>query len=172
MKICFLTLLIFLVGTPPNRATQSEGHKCHVYVVDVAEATRLGQRFLENPEDEKVKAGLKKVETRFPDFQTKLGEEELTTKTYTFPGQARTITASVFYTDESNIGESMTLAVVVSEKGLASAINVEGSAVTEVSLKSETDVVRTKQVIRINKVLYLVGLECECHRRSDTNAKP
>src|SRR4051812_29497369 len=74
---------------------------CHVYVVDVAGARRAFDNFRETGNEEADAKALSVGQTVFPEFFPVIGEEELTTKHYTFPGSQLVITAGVYYTDES-----------------------------------------------------------------------
>src|SRR5687768_4245427 len=91
--------LIFLFATTGFSQHGKEG--CHVYVVDSELATKLfenpGTGRLKECEKNPAKCGV----VDFPVFTPTVGEEELTTKTYKFPWAPLTITASVFFTDES-----------------------------------------------------------------------
>ncbi|PYS46702.1 MAG: hypothetical protein DMF68_18365 [Acidobacteria bacterium] len=110
------------------------------------------------------------AQTMFPDFRTIIGEEELTTKTYQFPGSDLIITASVYYTDESmassQTNDSMLLGIMVSQKAGKDATSDENSAIVEVTYSDGTDTVRAKKYIKVNGRLYLVGIECDCKERN------
>ncbi len=91
-----MILLLSSVG-----AAQNKGDACHVYVVDAAQAQKAFDAFLESGKADVDNKALSAGQTLFPEFRTVIGEEELTNKTYQFPGSKLMITASVFYTDES-----------------------------------------------------------------------
>ena len=99
-----------------------------------------------------------------------MGEEELTTKSYRFPGARLMITASVYYTDESMASaegsDSMTIGITVSPKSLKNALTAEHNAASEVT-SSKVDTVRAKKYLRVNGRLYLIGIEC---RRKQTTS--
>ena len=164
-----LFVLVVLVVPCPELPAQTARDACHVYVVDVARARRALE------EDDNEAAVLKAratAETIFPEFFPTIGEEELTTKHYSFPGTKLVITASVFYTDESmasageesgSYSESMLVGIAVSRQRKASALNAEnGNAITELTYDQHTNKVRAKQYVTVRGRLYLVGIECDC----------
>ena len=142
---------------------QANGDLCHVYVVDAAKARRALRGYLNSQDDEKEERALAAAQVVFPDFYTTLGEEELTTKTYRFPGSRLHITASVFYTDESMASaagaDSMQLAVAVSRRPLRDAFDIEDNAVAELT-DAGADAARVKKYVRVGGRLYLLGLQC------------
>jgi hypothetical protein len=167
LKLAFA--LVCLVVLCPELIAQTARDACHVYVVDVARARRAMEE--DDNEAALVKA-LATAETRFPEFFPTIGEEELTTKHYSFPGSKLIITASVFYTDESmasagqeagSISESMLVGIAVSSQRKASAIVAqEGNAVAELTYDQHTNKVRAKQYVKVRGRLFLVGIECDC----------
>jgi hypothetical protein len=171
MKRIILTGLLALLSSVAAAAqarpqTRPTGDACHVYVVDVKKA----EKFFEEYSEKGGRAALPQTaaeaaaagETVFPEFYTNVGEEELTSKTYRFPGSKLFITARVFYTDESMPAESMLVGVGVSEKEQHEDMWLENMAVAEVSYNDETDIVRAKQRLRVGGRPYLVGVECRC----------
>ena len=164
MRKTLLTALIVLSCAVVSSA-QSRGDLCHVYVVDVETARKA---FESVSETGRVPSGVATGQTVFPEFRSVIGEEDLTTRTYPFPGNKLVITASVFYTDESMASaegvDSMLIAVAVSEKAQKDAMSSENNAVAEVTM-NQRDTVRTKKYLRINGRLYLVGMECRCKER-------
>lgn len=163
--------LLLAVGVA---SAQSKSDRCHVYVVDV----RATQQFREKtdlnalmqkpkPEQEAIinAAGLGKT---FGEFATKVGEEDLTTKTFPFPNGKQVITASVFYTDESMVSagnsDSIVLAISVGAKAFDDAISAPDAAITEVTYNQNTDAVRAKRNIVVDGREYLIGLECRCKK--------
>ncbi|MCA1566207.1 MAG: hypothetical protein LC803_11330 [Acidobacteria bacterium] len=145
---------------------QSQSDACHVYVVDVAKARKAFENFRETGNAQADAKAMSVGQTLFPEFRTVIGEEELTTKTYPFPGSNLVITASVFYTDESMPAESMLLGIVVSNKAQANAISAEENAVAEVVYDEHTDIVRAKKYMNVRGRSYLVGVECRCKEES------
>ena len=180
MKFPLTTLacLWLLLAANPASA-QSKSDTCHVYVVDV-KATRqfrdktdlnaLMQKSKKEQEAIINAAGLGKT---FDEFETKVGEEELTTRKYPFPNGKQVITASVFYTDESMVStgksNSILLAISVGAKAYDDAISAPGAAIAEATYNQNTDAVRVKQNVIVNEREYLVGLECRC--KKDTKEK-
>jgi hypothetical protein len=174
-----LACLWLLLAANPGSA-QSKSDRCHVYVVDVKatqqfrEKTDLGA-LMRKPKSEQEAiintAGLGKT---FDEFATKVGEEELTTRTFPFPNGKQVITASVFYTDESMVSagnaDSMLLAISVGAKAYDDAISAPDAAITEVSYDQNTDAVRVKKNIIVNGREYLIGLECRC-KKDNTKEK-
>jgi hypothetical protein len=166
MKRLLLTLLAALAAccaAGAANAQEARGDRCHVYVADALKARKALDEYKGTPDDEK---GLKAMEAAvvvFPDFETVLGEEELTTKTYRFPRSRLYITASVFYTDESmgshNSVDSMLLSVAVAPRKYESAFDAENNAMAELT-DVHVDTVRVKKQLRVGGRLYFVGMEC------------
>jgi hypothetical protein len=106
--------------------------------------------------------------TVFPEFRSVIGEEELTTRNYPFPGHKLVITASVFYTDESMASttgvDSMQVGIAVSEKAQRDALSAENNAVAEITL-NQRDTVRTKKYLTVGGRQYLLGMECKCKEK-------
>ena len=163
-RIVIANLTILLVLS--TAGAQSRSDICHVYVVDVAKARKVAANFNETGDAEADKKALSVGQTLFPEFHTVVGEEELTTKTYRFPGSNLIITASVYYTDESmestEGSDSMLVGIVLSPKPLRDALAAENNAVSEVTNKDKLDTVRAKKYLRVNHRLYLLGIECRC----------
>jgi hypothetical protein len=109
-------------------------------------------------------------QTVFPEFHPLVGEEEITTKTYPFPGSNLVITASLYYTDESMASaegaDSMLVGIAISPKAQRDATSAENNAVAEVTVNAPQDTVRAKKHTKVNGRLYLVGIECRCKERS------
>jgi len=163
-------LLVFLAG---GVAAQTGADKCHVYVVDLAKSTRALKTLEKAESEEALAKALSAAQTIFPEFQPTIGEEELTTKHYSFPGSKLVITASVYYTDESmashgegassSRNDSMLIGVIVASRGKASAIEPQaGNAITEVTYDQHTNKIRAKQHVKVLGRMYLVGIECDC----------
>ena len=149
------------------RAQEGEGDLCHVYVVDVLKARRAEQEYRDTGDPERDTRALAASQVIFPEFRTVLGEEELTKKTYRFPGSRRLfITAAVFYTDESMASaagvDSMLLVVALSRRALKDdedVFDAENNAVAELT-SATADTARVKQYVRVGGRLYLIGMEC------------
>ena len=152
-----------------SASAQNRKDLCHVYVVDVAKSRRILNSFHETGNREADAKTLSGGETVFPQFQTIIGEEQPTTKTYKFPGANLFITATVYYTDESMASsqgnDSMTLGIEVSRRAARDALVGENNAMAEVTDNDATDTVRAKKYVRVNRRLYLVGIECRCRER-------
>jgi hypothetical protein len=163
----------FLIVVATGVVAQTGADACHVYVVDIAKAKRALRAADATASDETLAKMLAAGQTIFPQFLPTIGEEELTTKHYPFPGSNLVITASVFYTDESMVShgeeadasraDSMLIGITVSKRGKTSAIESEaGNAITEVTYDQYTNKVRAKQYLKVRGRMYLVGLECDC----------
>jgi len=163
-------LMIFLAC---GVAAQTAVDTCHVYVVDLAKSNRALKTVETAESEEAVAKALAAAQTMFPEFQPKIGEEELTTKHYPFPGSKLVITASVYYTDESmashgesataSRNDSMLIGILVASRGKASAIEPQaGNAITEVTYDQYTNKIRAKQHVNVRGRMYLVGIECDC----------
>jgi len=148
---------------------QARSDVCHVYVVDVAKAKRAAESFIETGNAEADAKALSVGQTVFPEFKPLLGEEELTTRTYRFPGSNLIITASVYYTDESMASaegsDSMLVGIVVSPRGQKNALSSENNAASELTNNDNLDTVRVKKYLRVKRRLYLLGIECRCKER-------
>ena len=143
---------------------QSQSDVCHVYVLDVAKAKKAAASFTETGNADVDAKALAVGQTVFAEFYPVMGEEELTTKTYRFPGTGLIITASVYYTDESMASaegsDSMTISIAVSPRSLKNALTAENNASSEVTSNDKLDTIRAKKYMRVNGRLYLVGIEC------------
>jgi hypothetical protein len=166
MKRIIIVELTLLFATSLAGA-QTRSDVCHVYVVDVAKATKAAESFRESDAAEADAKALSAGQTVFPEFRPVIGEEELTTRTYRFPGTNLTITASVYYTDESMASihgsDSMQVGIVVSPRAQKEAMSAENNAVSEITYGDNVDTVRAKKYLKVNRRLYLVGIEC--HRK-------
>src|SRR5215212_6367887 len=92
-----LTLLCFLPAA--NAFAQQPGRdSCHVYVVDVGKSKHAFETVPRTSNEAADEKALSVGQTIFPEFRPTIGEEELTTRHYSFPGNKLIITASVFYT--------------------------------------------------------------------------
>ena len=167
MKRLVISHLVILVLLSAASA-QSQSDVCHVYVVDVAKAKRAAESFTETGNAAADAKALSVGQVVFPEFSPVMGEEELTTRSYRFPGARLMITASVYYTDESMAStegsDSMTIGIAVSARSLKNALTAEQNAASEVT-SSKVDTVRAKKYLRVNGRLYLIGIEC---RRKQT----
>ena len=154
-------LILLMLGTA---SAQSQSDVCHVYVLDVAKARRAAESFTETGNAAADAKALSVGQTVFAEFSPVMGEEELTTKTYRFPGTRLMITASVYYTDESMASsegsDSMTISIAVSPKRLKNALTAENNASSEVTSNDKLDTVRAKKYMRVNGQLYVLGIEC------------
>ena len=162
-----LSIIIAIVICLGVTATaQAQGDVCHVYVVDSA----LAERFREASDKEQARLA-KAAQTIFPEFRPNVGEEELTTKTYRFPRSKLIITASVFYTDESlpsvKSADSIIVGIVVAPKKLREALSADNNAVAEATYTGEPLTIRTRKFLRVNKRLYVVGIECHCNEKAE-----
>jgi hypothetical protein len=159
-------IALFVIAMAP---AQSRTHTCHVYVVDVERGRKAFEGFRTTGDPKRDEEALAAGQTVFPEFHPVIGEEELTTKTYPFPGSRLKITASVFYTDESMASvdgaDSMMVGIGVGPKARRDAISAEKSAVAEVSMNTGLDTVRAQQYVNVNRRMYLVGIECRCKER-------
>jgi len=163
-------VILLMLGTA---SAQSQGDVCHVYVLDVAKARRAAESFTETGNAAADAKALSVGQTVFAEFSPVMGEEELTTKSYRFPGTRLMITASVYYTDESMASaegsDSMTIGIAVSPKSLKNALIAEHNAASEVTSNDKLDTVRAKKYLRANGLLYLIGIECR--RKQTTSSK-
>lgn len=161
------SLIVLLVLSLAPAQTRKDA--CHVYVLDVALGRKAIEGFRETGDPAADAKALSVGQTVFPEFHPLIGEEELTTKTFSFPGSSLVITASVYYTDESMASaegaDSMLVAIVISPKAQRDAISAENNAVAEVTVNVHQDTVRAKKYVKVNRRLYLVGIECSCKER-------
>src|SRR6266545_916403 len=144
MRFLLTTLACLWLSLAANiGSAQSKSDACHVYIVDVKATQQFREKtdlnaLMQKPKKEQEvivnAAGLGKT---YDEFATKVGEEELTTKTYPFLNTKQVITASVFYTDESmastSSSDSIVLAISVAAKASADAISAPDAAIAEVS---------------------------------------
>ena len=160
--------LIIAISIPLGlgSTTQAQSDVCHVFLIDSA----LASRYDDASEKERERIA-KLAQTIFPEFRPRVGEEELTTKTYRFPRSKLIITASVFYTDESlrseKSADSIMVGVVVSPKKLTEAFSAGNNAVAEATYTGEAITVKAKKFLRVNNRLYGVGIECHCREKAE-----
>lgn len=173
-------ILLSIFPTSPYFAQEQANDACHVYVVDVAKSKHAFDTVLRTDNEAIDEKALSAGQTIFPEFRPTIGEEELTTKHYRFPGSKLMITASVFYTDESmashghgefvSHNDSMLIGVTVSSRSKQNAIDASAgdNAVAEVTYDQYTNKVRAKKYVTVRGRVYLVGIECDCmaNRRS------
>jgi hypothetical protein len=130
----------------------------------VAKAKTAVKSFHESGDAAADAKALSVGQTVFPEFRPVIGEEELTTKAYRFPESNFSITASVYYTDESMASvhgaDSMLVGIVVSPRAQTNALSAENNAVAEMTYGDHVDTVRAKRYLRVKDRLYLVGIEC------------
>ena len=167
-----ILLASVLMASFANGVLAQREDVCHVYVLDIAKSRRALE-VAERAEDEMAAAkALSAAQTIFPEFRPKIGEEELTTKHYSFPGARLIITASVYYTDESMLShrdgesgtqsDSVVIGIIVSNSKKASALEQrDGSAIAEATYDEHTNKLRAKQYVKVRGRMYLVGIECD-----------
>jgi hypothetical protein len=172
MRMVLAIILLLLLAA--DLAAQTGSDACHVYVVDVAKSQKAFESFRETGDEEADAKALSVGQTSFPQFYPVIGEEELTTKHYPFPGGKLVITASVYYTDESMAshprgdsevhGESMLVGVAVAHRARPDAISASAGegAIAEVTYDEYTNKVRAKKYVTAGGRSYLVGIECDC----------
>jgi hypothetical protein len=168
MRISCLLFALLLVG--PTSA-QDKRAKCSVVLVD----TQAAEVFYANPPADATLAQLETAAAKFVrilgEFQPEPGEEVLTTKAYSLPGTKLTVTASVYYTDESMVGDSMLLGLFVGARGVPNAITVEGGIAAETNLTPLTYIVRAKTRITIQSRPHALKLECQNMSMDDYGAR-
>jgi hypothetical protein len=175
LEICLRAFLAcsFLTLLANGVAAQTGADKCHVYVVDVAKVAGVLRAAERAEGDRAIAKALSAGQTIFPEFLPTIGEEELTTMHYPFPGNKLVITGSVFYTDESMTShgekgfaaprDSMLIGIAVSTHGKPNAIDAhEGNSLAEVTYDQHTNKVRAKQYVKVRGRIYIVGIECDC----------
>jgi hypothetical protein len=171
----FLAALLVSMAAPAAAAQNSAGDLCHVYLVDVAKARKASEEYRDTGDPARDTKALAAAQVVFPEFRTVVAEEQLTTKTYPFPGSRLFITASVYYTDESMASargaDSMQLAVAVGPKPLADALDAEDNAAAELTLDG-ADTARAKKYMKVGGRLYLVGVECKSQTEAEKKDKP
>lgn len=166
---CAILILLFI---PALAAGQNLSDYCHVYLIDMNVAKKAAQEYPTGDDREDARL-LARAITIIGRFSPKLGEEELTTKTYPLPGTDQVITASVFYTDEmmfstrSDTVNSMLVGIVVSKKAHDNAFEAQNSTTAEITYTEQTDTIRVKTQAQVQRRRYLVGLECRCNREFD-----
>lgn len=172
MKVIVATCLLFFLSA--GIAAQTGNDACHVYVVDIAKSKQTLENFRETGNAEADAKALSVGQTIFPEFYPIIGEEQLTTKHYKFPGGKLVITASVYYTDESMAShphgeftahsESMLVGIALASKPMPDAISASAgeSSIAEVTYDQFTNIVRAKKYVTTRGRSYLIGIECDC----------
>lgn len=143
-----------------SATAQGTADACHVYWVDVKAAQAAFDKLGANASSQAQARALSSVMKILGEFTTKVGEEELTTRSFSFPESRQVITASVYYTDESMPANSMMLAIVISDKAQESALSSANNAVAEVSYDEDAMTVRVRKYVEMNGRFFLVGLQC------------
>jgi hypothetical protein len=168
-----LPIFIGLLVVPLTVHAQEKSVLCHVYVVDVVKARRSLDDFRETGNSEVDQRALNTGVTTFSEFSPTVGEEELTTKHYRFPGSRLFVTASIFFTDESlsswptgnyaGNSNSAELGIMLAPAKRPSAFTFPpfSGAMTEVTLDEYTNNVRVKQYVRVKGRTYLIGVQCD-----------
>jgi hypothetical protein len=165
-KLIFASLIMLLALS--GAAAQNRSDACHVYVVDVVKARKAFEDFHETGNKEQDAKALSVGTTIAGEFSTRIAEEVGTTRSYPFPvpGSKLTITATVYYTDESmashDTNDSILVGILVSPQAQDDAIFSPDSAVAEVTHDEHTNKVRVKRYFKVRGRSYLVGLECDC----------
>lgn len=168
----FICAILILFCAPALAMGQALSDYCHVYLIDMKAAEKALQKYPTGNDREDAKLLTSGV-TIVGRFSPKIGEEELTTRTYQIPGANQIITVSVFYTDESmdstrsKTVESMLVGIAVSKKALESAFESHNNAAAEITYTDHTDTIRVKTQAQVQRFQYLIGLECRCHREFD-----
>jgi len=172
MKTLLGAQLLILLAV--NISAQTGKDACHVYVIDVAKSKRAFETVQRTENEDADEKSVSVGQTIFPEFRPTIGEEELTTKHYRFPGAQLVITASVFYTDESmashghgefvSHSDSMLIGLTVSQRARSDAIAVSAgdNAIAEVTDDQYTNKVRAQKYVRVGGRIDLVGIECDC----------
>ena len=149
-----------LILISASAAAQGNTDACHVYWVDVKAAQQAFDKLGTNASQQAQSRALSSVMKILGEFTAKVGEEELTTKSFPFPESKQVITASVYYTDESMPATSVMLAIVISDKAQESALSSANNAVAEVNYDENTKAVRVRKYVEMNGRFFLVGLQC------------
>ena len=97
------------------------------------------------------------------EFLPKMGEEELTNKSFRLPGSRLLLFTSVFPTDESmhsaKGADSLKLGLGVSRKSGVNAFDLANNAVAEVTL-GVLDTARVEQTVYVGRKRMLTRMEC------------
>src|SRR5256885_1282740 len=154
MRVIIRIISIVLLVTV-NAFSQHDAKGCHVYTVDTVLAEKMMEH-LNECEKTPAKCGI----VEFPAFMPVIGEEEVTTKTYKFPLSSLTITATVFFTDEtltsSKGSDSVVMTITLAHSSPKDVQANENSAQAEFSLVSNADAMRVKRYYRVEGKQYLV----------------
>ncbi|MDQ3817047.1 MAG: hypothetical protein M3362_05080 [Acidobacteriota bacterium] len=164
----FGIITVMLLSVSRLAFAQSNSDQCHVYLVDVKAAEQAYKSLPANASPEAQAKSLASVMKILGVFPAKISEEELTTRSFPFPNSKLVITASVFYTDESMPGDSITLALSVSDKAERDAASAQNNAVAEVNYSANTRVVRVRKRVDVNGRNFLVGLQCDHKEQAGT----
>ncbi len=161
-----MALVIAFVGwSSAGSGAQPGMHDCHVYAVDLAEGEKLLRQMMAHPDtnSSELQKTAQKVEKILGKFKAEVGEEVATTRSYQLPGTDLTVTATVFYTDESmDLSDSILLGLVIAKGSVDNAIQAPGASVAEVNYEKTTYKVRATQRLLIQGRPWVVGLECQC----------
>ncbi|HEX8846121.1 MAG TPA: hypothetical protein VF791_15830 [Pyrinomonadaceae bacterium] len=152
-------LLIFCSGGVLAQETKTSD-RCTVGVIEI---TGIKTADLEN--DSSPQSKFKELGT----FDTVIGEEELTTKSFRLPKTKLYIVAGVWYTDESMAGEdsqdSVSLELTISPTPKRNILSGLQFAKAEV-LSKDFDVARVASIYKTRRRSFYIVMECRKHTRS------
>ena len=150
-------VLMFSVGGAFAQTKYSD--RCTVAVIDVT-----GRKLSDFQGDRSPSLKAKELGT----FDTVIGEEELTTRSYRLPVTKLYVVASVFYTDESMAGEnsqdSLSLELTVSRLPKRDILSSLRYAEAEV-LSLNFEVARVSTIFKTQRRSFYIVMECRKHTR-------
>jgi hypothetical protein len=139
--------------------SQGADVNCEVVLVDVPGVQKLMGELLSEATPEQLEALAAKFVRVLGQFAPTPGEESLTTKRYPIPGTALTATASVYFTDETMGGDSISIGLVVADQGFESAFTGERSVSAVTSMLNFT-YLNLKRGLTIASREHVLKLEC------------
>jgi hypothetical protein len=167
MRLLLQSFILAFICASAFKAQARDATKCYVVLVDAAGAQRLLDDAPADLTVQQLNILAEKAVRMLGEFLPDVGEEHLTTKTFPLPDTQRVVTASVYYTDESIPGDSISLGLVVADRGYENAIAAEGNAVAETHFNEWTFIVRAKTTVAIGSRPHVLKLECHCMSPED-----
>ena len=160
------SVLFLLCGVTVGLCQTEE--KCTVNLLENRVAAKLKQVI----DDGKLPEDSKKGFLQLGEFTTDIGEERITSKSFSIPGTKYFVIASVYYTDES-MGwkdvptDSVYMGIAISRKKHDSAMGVPSRSLAEVNFTQLTKTMRvsTQAMVRSRRVTAI--LECKWNFNDD-----
>ena len=145
---------------------QNNPDSCEVYLVDRQAAGKVFETLTAAKTREEAEEIMNSAVKVLGKFTREVGEEVLTSRTFSIPNSRLNATASVMYTDEFQ--ERMLLGIAVSKEAKRNALDDLDSAVAEVSYSDKPYSLRVKQFIKLGGRPFTVGVFCQFNMKGSS----